>query len=472
MTVDADELVWSDATAQAEAIRDGAVTAEALLDVVLARVAAHDGLLRAYVSLDEDGARRAARAVDQDVAAGAVDELGPFAGVTLSIKDVIGVAGLPTTHSAKALADAVAATDDPLVDRFRRAGAVVVGTTNVPEFCTSFTTSELNGVCRNPWDTRRSPAGSSGGAAVALAAGMCAAAHGTDGAGSVRTPASFCGLVGLKPSRGLVGFAPDERLTYFGTSVDGVLTRSVRDAAALLDVMTGAGAPGRHWGPVPTEAHLAEVGRDPGRLRVAVCTEFPLGAVEAEVEEATRDVAELLAGVGHRVEAATPDWLAMLAVAAGPMSVPGPAGLVGLDQLDLLEPRNRPVVEAGTRLTVVEHARWAESVVAATASFLTFWRDWDVLLTPTAGILPPSVDWAPWDAGPDDHMARFADFANFPQPFNLSGQPALSLPLAWSAAGLPIGVHLAGRPLEEGLLLRVAAQLESLRPWSGRRPPL
>ncbi len=165
--------------------------------------------------------------------------LPPFLGVPISIKDVIDAAGLPTTHSSKVLADHMATADDPLVERLRHAGFVVLGKSNVPEFCTSMTSSELNGICRNPWDTDRTPGGSSGGAAAGLAAALCAVAHGTDGAGSVRVPASFCGLVGVKPTRGLVGFGPERGNAYYQTSVDGILSHSVRDAAGLLDVYVG-----------------------------------------------------------------------------------------------------------------------------------------------------------------------------------------------------------------------------------------
>jgi Asp-tRNA(Asn)/Glu-tRNA(Gln) amidotransferase A subunit family amidase len=153
------------------------------------------------------------------------------------------------------------------------------------------------------------------------------------------------------------------------------------------------------------------------------------------------------------------------------MDVAGPAGLVGLDQLDLVEPRNRALVERGAAATLVEHARWVEQCRDAAREFLEFWSDVDVLVSPTLGMLPPSVDWAPWDQTPDEHLATFMTLANFAQPFNLSGQPALSLPVAWSASGLPIGVQCAGRPFEEATLFRLAAQLETAMPWADRRPP-
>lgn len=228
----------------------------------------------------------------------------PFEGVTLSIKDVEDVAGLPTTHSCEALAGNVAANDGPVVRRLRDGGFAVLGKTNVPEFCSDMTVSKLNGRCRNPWDLSRTPGGSSGGAAAAVAAGLCAVAHGTDGAGSVRVPAAWCGLVGLKPSRGLVAFGPEEGPAYFGMSGPGVLSRSVRDAAACLDVLapTGPWTPGRG-------RSFAEAAREDGdRLRIGVCTTPPMGVVEPDCAGAADDVAHLLEALGHHVEPATPAW--------------------------------------------------------------------------------------------------------------------------------------------------------------------
>jgi amidase len=456
-----DPQVWSDATAQAAAIRDGDVSATELVEEYLSRIERHDDTLRAYVHVDADGARRAAAAADALTAGRDPATLPPFHGVTISVKDVIDVAGMPTTHSCKVLADHVAGSDDPLVERFRAAGFVILGKTNVPEFCTSMTSSELNGICRNPWDPERTPGGSSGGAAAALAAGMCAVSHGTDGAGSVRSPASFCGLVGTKPTRGLVDFGPERGSPYYGTSVAGVLTRSVRDAAAMLAVMRGEPAPA---------GRVDGVAAPPRSLRVALATDAPFGTTTAECAAAATRTADALAQLGHHVDEAAPEWATILATAAGPMSVPGPAALVGEDDIERVEPRNRPLVRSLARLTVVDHARWVEQVRAAAAEFLRFWGTYDVLVTPTAGMVPPSVSWAPWDQSPEDHMATFMSFPNFAQPFNLSGQPGLNVPTAWSEGGLPIGVHLAGRRGDDLLLLQVAAQLEAAMPWADRRP--
>jgi amidase len=464
------DLIWSDATAQAEAIRDGRITATELVYEYLARIDRFDPVLRAYVSIDADGALEAARLADATVKHGD-PSAAPFLGVTLSVKDVIDVAGLPTTHSSKVLADHVAAVDDPLVERIRAAGFVVLGKSNVPEFCSSMTSSELNGVCRNPWDTERTPGGSSGGAAAGLAAGLTGVAHGTDGAGSVRAPAAFCGLVGLKPTRGLVGFGPERGVAYYQTSVDGVLSRSVRDAAALLDVFAGLHDAQPSWWGRPDTPWSEAMRADPGHLRVAVTSSFPFGEVTEVCADAARTVARELEVLGHEVVEATPAWDVILACAAGPMSVPGAAALVGPDQVRQVEPRNRPLIERELAYTTLEHHRWVEQTRAASREFVEFWDDVDVLVTPTAGILPPSVDWAPWDQEPEEHMATFMNFANFSQPFNLSGQPGLNVPAVWTDDGLPVGVQLVGRPFGEATLFQVARQLETAMPWAARRPP-
>jgi amidase len=194
--------------------------------------------------------------------------------------------------------------------------------------------------------------------------------------------------------------------------------------------------------------------------------------VDDEVARATRGVADVLEALGHHVEQETPPWPTILTAAAGPMAVPGPAALIAPEEYHLVEPRNRPILEADARLTVLEHSRWVDLVRDSSRQFLPFWERFDVLLTPTAGIVAPSVDWAPWDQTPEEHMNTFMTFPNFAQPFNLSGQPAFSLPLAWSTTGLPIGMQLAARPFGEVTLVRLAAQLEAVRPWADRHPPL
>ena len=459
-----------DAVGQATEVRQGGISALELVNDTLDRIDSVDSRLRSYVSVDRSGALAAAQAADELLRRVGPEAVPPFHGVPLSIKDVIDVAGMPTTHSCKALAHNVATADAPLVRRFRDAGFVVIGKTNVPEFCTSMTSSELNGICRNPWDLARTPGGSSGGAAAALSAGLCAVSHGTDGAGSVRVPASFCGLVGLKPSRRLVAFSPQEDHPYFGTSEPGVLTRTVRDAAAVLDVMVGSGSIALAWSPRPAEPYAQGVGEDVPRLRVAVSADPPLGEVDEVCAAAAFEVGRVLESLGHKVEMSTPNWAAILAASATPMAVPGAATLLSPEQYDLVEPRNRPMVSRLAGMTVLEHFRSVEIARAATAEFVAFWESFDILVTPTCGILPPSVSWAPWNQTPEQHMQAFSSFPNFAHPFNISGQPAVSLPLGQSPQALPIGIQLAGRPFDESLLLAVAAELEQAMPWSDRVP--
>ena len=239
----------------------------------------------------------------------------------------------------------------------------------------------------------------------------------------------------------------------------------------MLDVMTGTVRSAPAGSPIVIDSFGTEPIRPPESLRIAVSSTAPFGAVESESAEEAVSVGLVLEGLGHHVEAATPEWGVILQAAFGPMDVPGPAGLVGPADYDLVEPRNRPMIERLAALTVAEHSQWVQLTRQCSLKFLTFWEGYDVLMSPTSGIVAPSVDWAPWDQAPDAHMATFAGFPSFAQPFNLSGQPALSLPLGWSSTGLPIGVQLAGRRLSEGILLRLAAQLESAIPWSTKHPP-
>jgi amidase len=463
-------MIWVEAVKQARAIRRRETSSLNLVREYLDRIDRLDPDLRSYVTVDATGALKAAEEADRQIVEDS-SAVGALHGIPVSVKDVIDVAGLPTTHSSKALAANVSSTDDPLIRRFRRAGLVIIGKTNIPEFCTTMTSSDLNGVCRNPWDRERTPGGSSGGAGAAMAAGLCSIAHGTDGAGSTRVPAAFCGLVGLKPTRGLVSFGPEAWKPYFGTSEPGVLARSVQDAAAMLDVMVGTGDPLSTWSPRPPGSYADQAAGECGPLRIAVTASPPFGSVERECAAAAVRVGAVLENLGHHVVSGTPDWGVILQAALLPAEVPGAAGLVNPEHYDLLEPRNRAVVERLAALTVAEHAQMVDVTRRCSTEFLTFWEDVDVLVSPTAGMLAPSVSWAPWEQTSAEHMATFGTFPNFAQPFNLSGQPALSLPLAWSSSGLPIGVQLAGRRLSEVDLLRLATQLEVALPWDSHGHP-
>lgn len=453
------ELIWRDALAQAGAIRSGEISAVELTGAYLDRIDRLDCTLRAFVAVDREGALKAAEEVDARQRRDP-GSLSPFSGIPMSIKDTDDVRGMPTTHSCAVLADHIAAEDDPIVTRFRSSGAIMLGKSNLPEFCSSITNSRLNGSCRNPWNLSRTAGGSSGGAGAALAAGLCAVSHGTDGGGSVRTPASWCGVVGIKPTRGLVTFGPELDHPSYGTSSHGVLTRSMRDMAAMLDVI----APEGTWTPWRPRSFAEEIGRPAERLRIGLCSSYPAGEIQTEVASAVEFAGRLAEALGHSVEWVQPAWETMLS-AMVPMAAPGIANRVDVADIDRLEPRNQAMLRYELELTVLDHYRMIERTRAARLEFLRLWSDIDVLITPVAGIVAPPAEWAWWDQTPEDHRRRFAEYANFAHPINLSGQPAISLPLVWSDAGLPIGVHLIGAPLAEATILRLGAQLEEAEPW-------
>ncbi len=462
------ELAFEPALELAAKVRAGEVSPTELVELYLERIERLDPQLNAYVTVDADGARAAARAAETGPNA-------PFRGVPLPIKDLHETAGLRTTYSTRAYAANVPAFDQAVVRRLRTAGFVVLGKTNTPELGTiAQTESELNGACRNPWEPTLTPGGSSGGAAAAVAAGLAPAAHGSDGGGSIRTPASCCGLVGLKPSRGRVSPAPyGSGMLGLGTS--GPLARTVRDAAALLDVMTGY-EPGDFFvAPEPERPFLAEADAEPGRLRIAATTEPPVQVpVDPECAAAARGAAELLAELGHEVVEATPPWRRdeMLPDFVRVWQV-GPAS-AGIDDLSLLEPINRALAEDARATASPDLAAAVLRLQALVRDVLEFWRDVDVVLTPTLAVPPVPIGWTYEDTDGDARLAfaRQTLFTPFTPLVNVTGQPAVSLPLHWTPAGLPIGVQLIGKPFADATLIRLAAQLEVARPWAGRRPPV
>jgi amidase len=458
------DLAFAPALELAERIRTREVSSVELVELYLERIERIDPVLNAYVTVDADGALAAAREPRQ----------GPFAGVPISIKDLTETAGLRTTLSTKALADNVPAFDTAAVRRIRDAGFVVLGKTNTPEFGTiGMTESELNGACRNPWDTSRTPGGSSGGAAAATAAGLCPIAQGSDGGGSIRNPASCCGLVGIKPSRGRVSPAPWGSGSL-GLGVNGPIARTVRDAAALLDVLTGYETGDFFVAPEPERPFLAEAELAPGRLRVAYTLQPPVDVpVDEACAEAALGTAALLAELGHDVREAAPPWNDPdLAPHFVRVWQAGPASM-GID-FDLLEPINRALAEDAVATPSPDMTVSVYRLQAAARKVLAFWDDVDVLVTPTLALPPVPIGWTFEDTDGDPHaaFARQFLFTPFTAVVNVTGQPAMSLPLHWSEGGLPIGVQFVGRPFAEATLVRLAAQLEEARPWIDYRPPL
>jgi len=464
-----------DGTAPANSLpQSGDVPPLELVDAAIERIERVDPALNAVVIRDFEGARRAASAPDLPN--------GPLRGVPFLLKDLGATqAGLPTYLGNRRLRDIDhrATTDTELGARFRRAGLVTLGKTNVPELGSSPTTQPSSfGPTHNPWDPTRSPAGSSGGAAAAVAAGLVPVAHANDGGGSIRLPASWCGLVGLKPSRGRLPW-PEwiDRMT-----VELVVARSVRDAAVVLDATHGSVPADLYQLAPPAGSYLDELGRDTGALRVALLTDGGGYAVDAECVVAAEDAAVQLEGLGHHVEPVDGDVLfggdgrinGSLWMAAIARHVDRLGELAGRPlTAEEVEPYNWAAAErhrsmpVGTWLAMQERQQdWARRALDWFARF-------DVLVSPTAGCpaLPTDDLWPapdrPWKIG-----ETYGRVGRFTLPFNATGQPAISLPLHRTPGGLPVGVQLVAGIGREDLLLRLAARLEEARPWAEHRPPV
>jgi amidase len=462
------ELAFASALEQARLVREGELSSSELVELYLERIERIDPKLNSFVTVCADEARAAARAID----AGSAGADTAFRGVPIAIKDLTATAGIRTTYSSRAFADFVPDFDMAVVRRIRDAGFVVVGKTNTPEFgTTAFTESELNGATRNPWNPERTPGGSSGGAAAALAAGLVPIAQGSDGGGSIRIPASCCGLVGLKPSRGRVSAAPFT--SFEGLSTSAPLARSVADAAALLDVMAGY-EPGDPWSAPPHERpFLGEVGESPGSLRIAFTSVPPIDVpVDPECVTAVGSAAALLSDLGHEVVERTPPWaepdLALTFIAVWQV---GPA-LNPVEDLSLLTPLNRELVELARANSSADYGRAVVRLQLFVRRVVAFWNEVDVVLTPTLALPPVPIGWQEEGVtGAVEQLLRNTEFTPFTALANVTGLPAVSLPLHWTHDGLPVGVQAIGPPAGDALLVRLAAQIEAARPWADRRPP-
>jgi len=460
------EIAFLSAVEQARLVRTREISSTELVHVYLERIERLDPELNAYVTVRGEGALAEAASVD----AGTGDA--PFRGVPIAVKDLTPTSGVRTTFSSRAYADFVPAYDTAVVRRIREAGFVIIGKTNTPEFgTTAFTESDLNGATRNPWNTDRTPGGSSGGAGAALAAGLTPLAHGTDGGGSIRIPASCCGVFGLKPSRGRVSSAPFGSLE--GLSTAGPLSRTVEDAAQLLDVLAGYEPGDPWWTPAPDRPFAREVEELPGRLRIAVTATPPIETpVASECLEALHAAAALLTELGHEIVEATPPWTdpdlfhTFIEVwQAGPALHP-------IEDLSLMTPLNRGLVESARASSTVDYVRAVARLQAIARRTVAFWDGIDVVLTPTLAMPPVVIGWQESVEGAIEQLLRNTEFTPFTAVANLTGLPAMSLPLHWSEDGLPIGIQAIGPPAGEAVLLRLAAQLEAARPWANRRPPL
>lgn len=461
------DLLFAPARELALLVRDREVSPVELVEACLDRIERIDGRLHSVVTLDAEGARRTARAAEQAVIDD--EDLPAFHGVPTAIKDLHLTKGLRTTFGTRAMAPLVPTIDDEHVARLRRAGFVFVGKTNVPEFGTvPFTESELLGPCRNPWDPGRTPGGSSGGAAAAVAAGLVPVAHGSDGGGSIRIPASNCGLFGLKPARGRVSNGPLFGDRGGGLSTAGTITRDVRDAALMLDAMAGYAVGDPHWAPPPPRPFVEEVGTDPGRLRVGLVTTSPLAAFDPVCVAAAEDAARLLTDLGHAVD---PFEMPVDEQLRADFEVLWAAGVASLPvDPAALEPFNaalhaRGQAESAGRLVQAVNGLQLQSRAIVGASLA-----YDVVCSPTLARPPLEIG----ELAGLDAEAMFdanAAYVGFTPVANVTGQPSMSVPLGWSPDGLPLGVMLTGGPADEATLLRLAGQLETAADWRSHRPP-
>jgi amidase len=410
---------------------------------------------------------------------------GPLAGVPFLLKDLgTGQAGVLQTAGSRALRDFRPAIDNPMVTSYRKAGLIIAGRTNTPEFGNHSTTEPvLFGPTRNPWALDRTVGGSSGGSAAAVAAGMVPAASGGDGAGSIRIPASCCGVFGLKPSRGRASRAPSGE-EIGGFNVRHAITRSVRDSAALLDAISGP-VPGDPYFATPSNRpYLDEVSREANRMRIAWSDRAPLGtAVDPDCVAAVRETASLLESLGHEVEEAAPDFDAEVMI--GPMVLIWAVGnledatdaerILGRSlRTDELEDTTWELVEHGKRFSALDVFRAVGELSAAARSIAPFFEKYDAWLTPTLARPPEMLDVLNRSQGGSaEAWWRFdCEFNAFNPMANITGQPAMSVPLHWTAAGLPVGSLITGRYGDEASLFRLAAQLERARPWADRVPPV
>jgi amidase/6-aminohexanoate-cyclic-dimer hydrolase len=470
-----DDYEAHDALALAERVRNGEDTPTSLLDAAIERLEKRNPALNAVVIPMLDHARRA-------IAAGLPG--GPFAGVPFLLKDLhVLVPGVRTTHGSRLFADFVPEHESEMTARFRRAGLVVFGKTHSPEFGLSTTSeSRLFGRTRNPWHPERVAGGSSGGAAAAVAAGLVPAAHATDGGGSIRVPASCCGVFGLKPTRGRTPAGPDAGEGWSGMSAQGVVSRTVRDSAALLDVLAGPDLGAPYAAQPPARPFLAETATPPGRLRIALQTKTWNGAAtHPTCVAAAEDAAKLCASLGHVVEEAT------FALDVEPYRE-ATGTIIGASTRATMEDRARALgrplvpedVEPGTWLVAsigasrdaVAYVRALRTLHRVGRELARFLERYDVILTPTLAVPPPPLGVLSLsNPNPGESVATLFQTVGFTQLANAAGNPAMSVPLTWDADGLPIGAQFMGRMDDEATLFRLAAQLEQARPWFERRPP-
>ena len=468
-----------DATALAALVAKKEATPLELVEAAIARIEQLNPTLNAVITPMYDQARAAAKGKIPD---------GPFRGVPYLMKDIgASVGGVRMCMGTAALKDFVPDHDAELTVRLKKAGLIIVGKTNTPELgLLPSTEPRLFGPTRNPWDTSRITGGSSGGSSAAVASSILPMAHANDGGGSIRIPASCCGVFGLKPTRARNPLGPDTGDMLSGLVCEHAVTRSVRDSAALLDATSGPDVGDPYWAPPPARPFIKEVGADPGRLRIAFSTTTATGApVHPDCVAMVQDVAALCADLGHTVEeAGLPSAEGTNAILTNAFMVLWLGGCAAnVNGIALMtgrppsaadyEPLTWALYERGKVYSASDYLIALRLLQQLARGLAHFFETYDLLLTPV--LAEPPVPLGTFDAPPDDPMkawARVAAFAPFTPIFNATGQPAMSVPLYWNREGLPIGAHFVARFGDEATLFRLAAQLEAARPWAGRRPPV
>jgi amidase len=468
------DLLFTSASDLAMRVRGGELSARELTELALEEIEARDGELNAFVAVDAERALAAAAEIEPG-------DGRAFAGVPIAVKANTPVEGMPMTFGSRLLADHRPGHSAYLVRRLREAGFVIVGITNMPEFGILPTTEPRHGgPTRNPWDTSRTPGGSSGGSAAAVAGGLIPIAHGNDGGGSIRIPAACTGLLGLKPSRGRISRGPDMGDSFL--AIDGMLTRTVTDTAHALDVLAGYEVGDSTWAPRPAEPYAATMRRDPGRLRVAMTDVNPLGVdIDPECVRGMYEAGRLLESLGHEVEETAPampgrDVLELFVRVFGPLVSLGIAygELVAGHEPgeDEIEPLSRALREMSNELPSVGYLAAVAQLQGLARSVVGFFAGYDLLLTPALAERPlPIGDCTGYGEHPMADLARSGRFTPYTSLFNVTGQPALTIPVGFGDDRLPTSVQLVGKPLAEDTLLQVAAQLEAARPWAQARPP-
>ena len=465
-----------DALGLAELVHGKEASPAEIIETALLAIDKLNPQLNAVVNVMAAEARADVEALSPDAA---------FAGVPLLLKDFkVSYAGVPTNCGSRLFQGWTRDYDSEILRRWKAAGLITIGKTNTPELAQAATTEPIAaGPTLNPWNPQHTPCGSSGGSAVAVAAGMVPVAHASDGGGSIRGPAACCGLVGLKPTRGRNPLGPEVGEAWNGLIVEHVVSRSVRDSAALLDVTAGPDIGDPYVAPPPERPFAAEIGASPGRLRIGFSTGAPPGhPMDPECVAAMHETAKLLEDLGHDVEEAAPGhdtallgdiYMTVIAAHTAVTIDEGAASLGRTPSADNLEQVNLTLAERGRKVSASEFVRAVNGINGIARTFAGFFERYDIWLTPTMATLPPPLGYL--DANMADteiYFDRVWTFNTAGPIYNASGNPAISLPLHWSSDGLPVGMMLGARYGGEAVLFRLAAQIEEAKPWRERHPPL